>query len=319
MDAAAAIGLEALSITDHDTFDGFDEAAPLAAERGLRLLCGIEVSTRLPRPGGGRARSVHLLGYFPAGPGDSFRAWIRVQQQIRYERNLALVDRLQELGIDIQYGEVRAIGRNMVARPHFARVMVRKGYVKDLQSAFDEYLDESAIAYVEKHDPGLEEAITEIRRGGGIPSVAHAVRIGLGDAAEVELLQRLIPAGLLAIETWHSDHSVERRRKYQDLAVSRAARNRWIRFPRSQQGGCRTGNRTRGKLPCSGGNPGTPAISPGSVIGCGQSSADSMEGLDGSFVRGCPSRLPAVAGTTRHARRNFGGRHRSSRSGHSRS
>lgn len=220
VDAAAAIGLEALSITDHDTFDGFDEAAPLAAERGLRLLCGIEVSTRLPRPGGGRARSVHLLGYFPAGPGDSFRAWIRVQQQIRYERNLALVDRLQELGIDIQYGEVRAIGRNMVARPHFARVMVRKGYVKDLQSAFDEYLDESAIAYVEKHDPGLEEAITEIRRGGGIPSVAHAVRIGLGDAAEVELLQRLIPAGLLAIETWHSDHSVERRRKYQDLAVS---------------------------------------------------------------------------------------------------
>ena len=78
--AAAQMGLEALAITDHDTFSGYEEAVPYAAEVGLDLVCGIELSTKH------RGRSVHLLGYFlNQGPSQEFRTWIAELQASRRE------------------------------------------------------------------------------------------------------------------------------------------------------------------------------------------------------------------------------------------
>ena len=218
VDAALRLGLEALAITDHDTFEGYDLARPDAEAGGLRLLCGIEVSTRLPRPGRGRAKSVHLLGYFADGPQPRFRDWVATQQRIRHERNVALAERLRELGLDITLDEVRRIGRTMTGRPHFARALLQKGYVSTLQEAFDRYLDVHGTAYVEKHDPGLEEAVAEILSGGGVPSLAHPVRVGLDPAEEQTLMSRLAGIGLGAIEVLHSDHSALRQSTYQSLA-----------------------------------------------------------------------------------------------------
>ncbi len=219
INAAKKLGLEALAITDHDTFDGYDEARPLAEAAGLPLICGIEVSTNLPRPGGGRARSVHLLAYFFTEAPESIRSWIIGQQQMRRERNASLVARLNESGIEITLDEVRELGKNMMGRPHFAQILLRKGYVATLQEAFDRYLGESGIAYVEKHDPGLEEAVTAIVGSGGIASLAHPVRIGLRDTAERDLILRVKRLGMQAIEVHHSDHAAEHRELYGSIAA----------------------------------------------------------------------------------------------------
>lgn len=219
VNAAKALGLEALAITDHDTFDGYDEARPLAEAAGLPLVCGIEVSTNLPRPDGGRARSVHLLGYFFSEPPEGFRAWIVGQQQMRRERNAALIARLNELGIEITFEEVRVLGKNMMGRPHFAQILLRKGHVGTLQEAFDRYLGESGIAYVEKHDPSLEEAVEAIAGCGGIASLAHPVRIGLKGQAERDLIGRVQRLGMQAIEVHHSDHAGEHREIYGSIAA----------------------------------------------------------------------------------------------------
>ncbi len=219
VDAALKLGLLGLAITDHDTFDGVDEAAPLAAARGLRLLRGIEVSARLDAPGRGRSRTVHILGYFPAGPGQGFRDWVGAQQEIRRERNERMAAKLREIGLDITLDEVRRVGRNMTGRPHFARVLVAKGYAGGIQDAFDRYVGEGAAAYVEKHDPGLEETVQAIRAGGGAPSLAHPVRLDLSGDDEADLADRLADAGLLAIEVHHSDHDAARRDRYRVLAA----------------------------------------------------------------------------------------------------
>jgi predicted metal-dependent phosphoesterase TrpH len=219
IDAACNLGLEALAITDHDTFDGYDEALPRAQSRGLPLVCGIELSTNLPRTGGGRSRTVHLLAYFFGEPPANFRKWLCGQQQIRRERNIALVSRLNALGVDITLEEVRTIGKNMTGRPHFARVLLRKGYVSNFQEAFDRYLGEQGIAYVEKHDPSLEEAITAILSAGGIASLAHPVRIDLPRNQEKQLIARLREIGMQAIEVHHSDHSDRHRLHYSAVAA----------------------------------------------------------------------------------------------------
>ena len=72
-------------------------------------------------------------------------------QESRRDRNVRLAARLRRMGIDIRLEEVEARGRGMTGRPHFAQVMVEKGYVANLRrQAFDDYLDESANGYVDR-------------------------------------------------------------------------------------------------------------------------------------------------------------------------
>jgi predicted metal-dependent phosphoesterase TrpH len=196
--AARDTGLEALGITDHDTFAGYDTAKGLAAAAGLELVCGIELSTKL------HGHSVHLLGYFfePDRLG-AFREWVLEMQASRRERNVRLAARLRELGMDITIEEAEARGRGMTGRPHFARILVEKGYVANLRQAFDDYLDESAKGYVHRQEPQFSESVGRIRGAGGIASLAHPVRVN-GDVSAV--LPELVDAGLNAIEAYHSDH-----------------------------------------------------------------------------------------------------------------
>ena len=128
-------------------------------------------------------------------------------QETRRDRNQRLIDRLKHYGVDLTLEEVERKGRSLTGRPHFARVMVEKGYVPDMETAFREYLDESARAYVERQDPQLSESIARVRDAGGIPSLAHPVRIFRNDYEKVDvLIADMIPHGLTALEAYHSDH-----------------------------------------------------------------------------------------------------------------
>ena len=123
--------------------------------------------------------------------------------------------RLQELGFDITLEEAEARGRGMTGRPHFAQIMVEKGYVTNLRQAFDDYLDESAKGYVYRAEPQFAEGVARIRAAGGIASLAHPVRVK-GDVPA--LMPELCDAGLNAIEAYHSDHTPEDTQLYLDLA-----------------------------------------------------------------------------------------------------
>jgi hypothetical protein len=200
-----------LGITDHDTFAGYDAARLPAESAGVELVCGIELSTKL------QGYSVHLLGYFfhePAGFG-AFREWVVEQQASRRERNIRLAARLQELGFDITLEEAEARGRGMTGRPHFAQIMVEKGYVTQIRQAFDEYLDESAKGYVHRKEPQFAESVERIRKAGGIASLAHPVRVN-GDVPK--LMPELCDAGMNAIEAYHSDHGPRDVELYLELA-----------------------------------------------------------------------------------------------------
>lgn len=220
VEMAAAIPLEALGITDHDTFAGYDQARAAAEAHHLELVCGIELSTKLDVDHRKRASSVHLLGYFPdAAPTTEFRSWLKTMQESRWDRNARLAVRLRELGLDIRLEEVRQLGRSMTGRPHFARLLRQKGYVKTLQEAFDHYLDESAPGYVERLEPGFLDAVARIRQAGGVSSLAHPVRLaGRDPILELRLIGQLAGMGLMGIEAYHSDHSSEDTARYLDYA-----------------------------------------------------------------------------------------------------
>ena len=196
-------GVEALAITDHDTFVGFDEALPVARAKGLDLVCGVELSCRFEE------KTPHLLGYFPLGPvDDAFRTWVDGILESRRERNREMIAQLRKLGVNIELSEVEAVGRSITGRPHFARVLVDKGYATDRQDAFDRFIGETGSAFVERHSPLLEDALAKLHASGGVSSLAHPVRLGLSSNPDKEsaLFDRLRALGLDALEVWHTDH-----------------------------------------------------------------------------------------------------------------
>jgi predicted metal-dependent phosphoesterase TrpH len=208
------VGLRALAITDHDTFAGYDAALPCAQKAGLELICGIELSTRY------QGGSVHLLGYFPVSPPSAdLREWLMWVLEMRRDRNIRLVKKLQSLGVAITLEEVEKIGRTLSGRPHFARILVEKGYAKDIQNAFDVYLDESAQGFVQRQEVPMEEALERILASGGVPSLAHPVRVAKNNWDKLAgYVEDLTGMGMRAIEVYHSDHSPENVAYYASLA-----------------------------------------------------------------------------------------------------
>jgi len=219
---ALDLKLEALGITDHDTLAGYDIAEPVAKAKGLELVCGIELSTRLEEPGAKkRPPSVHLLGYFAkTPPTPAFRDWLVNWQNSRRARNLKLIKKLNDLGVEIELEEVQKIGRNLTGRPHFAKVLIAKGYVSTTQEAFDKYLAETASAGVEREECSLVEGIHMVREAAGIPVLAHPYRMNNGRDEEImtRTVKMLVDEGLLGIEVWYSEHTPEDRDLYMKLA-----------------------------------------------------------------------------------------------------
>jgi predicted metal-dependent phosphoesterase TrpH len=210
IEEAVRAGVTTLGITDHDTFKGYDQALECARAAGVDLVCGIELSTKL------HGHSAHLLGYFFGRNGqDDFRTWVLDQQAARRDRNIRLAARLRELGMDVTLAEAEARGKGMTGRPHFAAIMLEKGYVTSYRQAFDEYLDESAKGYVYRREPQFAEGVERIRAAGGIASLAHPIRVK-GDVPA--LLPELVAAGLNAIEAYHSDHTTADTEMYLGLA-----------------------------------------------------------------------------------------------------
>jgi 3',5'-nucleoside bisphosphate phosphatase len=212
--AAAAAGVRTLAITDHDTVYHTVRLGPHARRAGIELIEGIELSTTYA------GRTVHLLGYFIGRPcPPSFRAWLDGIHESRRDRNRRLASRLRQLGLDITVEEAAHYGAGLTGRPHFARVLVQKGYVTSLHEAFDRYLGEAAPGYVERDAPNVPLAIERLRAAGAVSSLAHPVRVEARDSRQQErAIAEFARAGLDALEAYHPDHTADDTERFLRLA-----------------------------------------------------------------------------------------------------
>jgi hypothetical protein len=126
---------------------------------------------------------------------------------------------LRKLGFDITLEEVEAeAAGDVVARPHMAKVMVRKGYVQDVASAFSRYLGNSGPAYAQRERLSPEECISLIRETGGVAVLAHPVQTA-DNYAEIRLVAgKLKEWGLWGMECISAKHSAEQIFQYLSIA-----------------------------------------------------------------------------------------------------
>jgi predicted metal-dependent phosphoesterase TrpH len=202
IEEARRVGLQALAITDHDTLAGYELAVPCAEPSGIELLCGVELSVKY------RGGTIHLLAYFlKTPPTEQFREWLLWLQAGRRRRNEALVRKLCAAGMPITLQEVAARGGTLLARPHFAAVMLEKGYVKSRREAFEKYLDQSGSCYVPRDEPEFEEAVARIHASHGIAVLPHPARIGVRREYLERMVADMCALGLQGIEAYYSEHA----------------------------------------------------------------------------------------------------------------
>lgn len=205
---AAAAGLDAVALTDHDTFDGLAEAHAAGPAAGVEVLGGLEMSTER----GGNA--VHLLGYGCRTDDPALLAELARLRDARDDRVPRMVARLGELGMPLTVEDVLAEARDTpsVGRPHVADALVRKGYVANRDEAFDSWLADGGPAYVERYQTPLEDAIALVRGAGGVPVLAHPWSRGRRADLPEEVLAELVREhGLAGLEADHPDHDAATR------------------------------------------------------------------------------------------------------------
>lgn len=223
--AAAAAGLGTIAVTDHDNDAGCDEAVERGRELGVEVVRGVEISCDvedlIDRGFAPASRpTMHLLGYFVPPEPNPLSAALAELQHHRANRNRIIVERLNELGIDVTFDEIeeQAGGPGaQIGRPHFAAVLVRHGAVPDYQSAFDQYLAKGARAYVGRRLYRPADAIELMLVAGAVPVLAHPFTLHL-TAEELErFVGDLAAAGLKGIEGFHGDWPVDDQKPLRDL------------------------------------------------------------------------------------------------------
>lgn len=212
---ARAAGIDVLAITDHDTTVGWDEAARVARETGVRLVRGIEVSTRFAGHG------VHLLAYLPDPTHPELVAELDRVLDGRDNRLPGILARLAELGIHLAAQDVRRLAGDAAAlgRPHVADALVEAGVVASRDQAFAELLGPGGPAYVDRYAADLVTMLRTVADAGGVSVIAHpwASRHEHG-ALDGEGLETLRGHGLAGVEVDHEDHDAATRERLRGLA-----------------------------------------------------------------------------------------------------
>ena len=200
--------LSAIAITDHDSFEGIPEASKRAAELGIELINGIELSCTHEES------DIHMLAYFVDPTFHPLADKVKYYQEERLKRGMLIVQKLNEIGIDLRMDTVKAMaGTGVVGRVHVADALLKEEFVHTFDEAFNRYLGYHAPAYVPKTYFDPVEAVSLVHAAGGILVMAHP-----GTVRRDEAIPFLVEIGMDGIEVYHSKHTPAQVRHYKSIA-----------------------------------------------------------------------------------------------------
>lgn len=202
VEQAAALGLAAVGITDHDSTAGIGPALEAGRRLGVEVVPGIEVSSDY------RDNNVHILGYFVQAGSPALRPVLEWVTREREERNRKIVGMLAGDGFDISMEQLKEEYPGAVlGRPHMAEHLMRRGYTASVKEGFDRYLGTGRPYYLPRRRISMERAVEVIRQAGGLAVLAHPYQYGYPDPEREELLETARRLGIQALEAYYSLHT----------------------------------------------------------------------------------------------------------------
>ena len=204
VDTAIDVGLQAISLTDHDNVLSYQVAQDYIKEKNLtdklEVIRGVEINTLY------KNYEVHILGYFMDCDNSDFQNLLKTQQQARVAQTKEIITLLaKKEGIKIKYDDIQkqVAPGGSIGRPHIAKAIANAGGTSNVIEAYAKYINDSSPVYVPRKTVSPYDAVEVIYGAGGVPVIAHPYDI---DIAE-KLIKNLMTCGLRGIEAYHRKHS----------------------------------------------------------------------------------------------------------------
>lgn len=216
VDYAIQKGLSAFALTDHDCVEGLDTILSYAKSlpNAPEIIPGIELSTDE------NGQEVHMVGLFIDHHNPEFNQYLQEFIASRTTRNKKMCLLLQEHGMNITYEELEAeFPGAVLTRAHYAKLLLKHGYVKSIKEAFERFLGDHCPCYVSREKITPVMAIDLIRKAGGLAILAHPILYHMSDARLDALVQKLKEAGLTGIEAIYSTYSPAEERQIRKLST----------------------------------------------------------------------------------------------------
>jgi len=213
--SAAAVGVDVLALTDHDTTSGWDEAAAAAVHHGIALVRGIEISCQH------QGISIHLLGYLQDPTAADLLAELDQSRESRQSRARRIVELLSR-DVPLSWDDVadHIEPGATIGRPHIADALVAKGIVTSRETAFAEYLFSGSRYYASHLAPDPVRAVRLLGEAGGVAVMAHPFASLRGRVVEDSVIEAMAGAGMAGLEVHHRDHDPAQVRHGLELASS---------------------------------------------------------------------------------------------------
>ena len=206
VDHAIEVGLSAFALTDHDTIRGVAEAKERAAwhkSRGhaIEVYSGVEISAAY------KNRDIHILGLFVNENDEILDRILNSFLENRNRRNERMLEKFAEFGIELTMKDLTEDAPSaVITRAHFATALMKKGLVSSVQEAFEKYVGDNGPCYIPREYMSPEQAISSIKKAGGVPVLAHPLLYNLPHDELYALVDRLKKAGLRGIEVYYSNN-----------------------------------------------------------------------------------------------------------------
>ncbi|MFW9813443.1 MAG: PHP domain-containing protein [Candidatus Thorarchaeota archaeon] len=191
---ADKMGLGGIALTDHDSLDGIKEFMEADVSDEITRVPGLEISAEY------NDKEVHILGYFVPLNSKPLNESLQSLRQARHDRLPKMMKKLNDLGVDVTLEQLYDTLEGVASpgRPHVAKLLVEKGYVKTFREAFEKYLAANRPAYVKKERMEVREAVRLFKRVGAAPVLAHPLTIKVPDLRPV--IEELMDEGLVGVE-----------------------------------------------------------------------------------------------------------------------
>lgn len=213
IDLACGLELSAVALTDHDTVSGLPEFMDYGRNFSIHTVPGVEISAAL------QSNEVHIVGLFIDYNSKELNEFLFRIRQDRDRRNISMISKLLSLGYEISIDEVLAVAEGeTVGRPHFAKILMEKGYFSEVRDVFEKCLRRGAPAYCPRKIPKPEEVIFEIHKAGGLAIWAHPVYKRNDERSYVRrTIRKLKDMGIDGVECYYSSYSPEQQKMMLDI------------------------------------------------------------------------------------------------------
>lgn len=213
---AKHFNLTAMALTDHDTIEGIPEAVNAAKTSNIEIVPGVELSTFWGE------KEIHIVGLYINYMDNTFQKELENLRNIRISRNIEMCEKFTSLGMPLNYKDLEEEYPNaVITRAHFADYLLKKGFIKSRNEAFERFIRPNGPCYVPRKKMSCADAIQMIKKAGGVPILAHPTLYHLGNEQMTKLMDYLCDSSLVGLEGIYSTYTAGEEIQMKNLAASR--------------------------------------------------------------------------------------------------